>query len=354
MMANEDLIYRITRTVYDRLGADADEQAVEQLVTEIYRQVEPFLSTNGTSYSSRQNLPASGSVTSPSHEGSPDRLIISVFGVDHPGIVAGVAQILAEADCSIVDINQTVVQGKFAMVIVGDASSRSPKHERVERATASGRREAWRTHLRATRRPLQRDAPNIRLPISDCKCRLKFFVAAEAGLFRHRRCSRTDSSSRNAPIGNWQSAMTNSFYGRNQKLLVVVVRVGHRSVSGVCFALNAESPLPGQSSDSSNHEPAADTEEVFLAPETVSVDLPSLPTSDFSNDYPFRAAETVPLTPSHMMLRVLACAATGTRGDCSRCHPLVPHHSAARSIEESARPRAARELVGGRGKEGVW
>jgi ACT domain-containing protein len=42
--------------------------------------------------------------------------------MDHPGIVAGVAQILAEAGCSIVDINQTVVQGKFAMVIIGNTS----------------------------------------------------------------------------------------------------------------------------------------------------------------------------------------------------------------------------------------
>lgn len=138
-MANEDLIYRITRTVYDRLGASANEQAVEQLVTEIYRQVEPFLTSNGTSYSSRQNLPASGSVTAPSHEGAPDRLIISVFGVDHPGIVAGVAQILAEADCSIVDINQTVVQGKFAMVIVSDASrARLSTNELKERMRQEG------------------------------------------------------------------------------------------------------------------------------------------------------------------------------------------------------------------------
>lgn len=137
-MANEDLIYRITRTVYDRLGAGADEQAVEQLVTEIYREVEPFLTTNGTSYSSRQNLPASGSVTSSSGEGS-DRLIISVFGVDHPGIVAGVAQILAEADCSIVDINQTVVQGKFAMVIIGDATrARQSTNELKERLRQEG------------------------------------------------------------------------------------------------------------------------------------------------------------------------------------------------------------------------
>ena len=55
-------------------------------------------------------------------EGSSERMVISVFGLDHPGIVAGVAQILAEASCSIIDINQTVVQGKFAMVIIADTT----------------------------------------------------------------------------------------------------------------------------------------------------------------------------------------------------------------------------------------
>ena len=50
-MAHEDLIYRITRAVYDRLGTTAEEQTVEQLVTDIYRQVEPFIQTNGTPYS---------------------------------------------------------------------------------------------------------------------------------------------------------------------------------------------------------------------------------------------------------------------------------------------------------------
>ena len=137
-MANEDLIYRITRAVYDRLGAGADEQAVEQLVTDIYRQVEPFLTPNGSSYSATQNIPTTGSVPQ-SREGSSDRLIISVFGVDHPGIVAGVAQILAEAGCSIVDINQTVVQGKFAMVIIGDASrARQSTTELKERLRQEG------------------------------------------------------------------------------------------------------------------------------------------------------------------------------------------------------------------------
>ena len=114
-MANEDLIYRITRAVYNRLGSTTDEAIVEQIVTDIYREVQntPALpSTYGSASSLHTATP----------EGSSNRMVISVFGLDHPGIVAGVSQILAEADCSIIDINQTVVQGKFAMVIIVDTT----------------------------------------------------------------------------------------------------------------------------------------------------------------------------------------------------------------------------------------
>jgi ACT domain-containing protein len=119
-VANEELIYRITRAVYGRLGAGADEQTVEQLVTDVYRAIEPVLETNG---GVRESSVASNARERDAHDaGSAQRLIISVFGVDHPGIVAGVSQVLADAACSIIDINQTVVQSKFAMVIIADMS----------------------------------------------------------------------------------------------------------------------------------------------------------------------------------------------------------------------------------------
>ncbi len=121
-MSDDDLIYRITRAVYGRLGAGADEQTVEQLVTDIYREVEPFLQKNGASQAQISSFPSTGSISTSSREGSSDRLVISVFGVDHPGIVAAVSQILAESNCSIIDINQTVVEGKFAMVIIADTT----------------------------------------------------------------------------------------------------------------------------------------------------------------------------------------------------------------------------------------
>jgi ACT domain-containing protein len=145
-MANEELIYRITRAVYGRLGAQADERTVENLVTDIYRAIEPVVEANGgaagsgagvgeRSSGARRGLTAHGGEA----EGSSNRLIVSVFGVDHPGIVAGVAQILAESGCSIADINQTVVQGKFAMVIIADSTnSDAPVATLKERFRAAG------------------------------------------------------------------------------------------------------------------------------------------------------------------------------------------------------------------------
>ena len=121
-MPNEELIYRITRAIYDRLGPSADEGTVEQLVTDIYRTIEPAIGKNGSSGSTIAQRSSAPFADSAAQEGSASRIIISVFGVDHPGIVAGVADILADAQCSIVDINQTVVQGKFAMVIIADAA----------------------------------------------------------------------------------------------------------------------------------------------------------------------------------------------------------------------------------------
>ena len=124
-MANEELIYRITRAVYGRLGKETDDGVVEQLVTDIYTSIKPIVESNGSEFSSKSTAQfghSGASGTDARELGSESRLIVSVFGQDHPGIVAGVSQVLAEADCSIIDINQTVVQGKFAMIIIANMS----------------------------------------------------------------------------------------------------------------------------------------------------------------------------------------------------------------------------------------
>lgn len=129
-MVNEDLIYRITRAVYGRLGADANERDVEALVTDVYQAIDPLVERDSNAHSYAD-------VSS----GSAQRLIISVFGVDRPGIIAAVTQVLADAQCSIIDINQTVVQKKFAMVLIADiAQSRESASAIKERFRAEGER----------------------------------------------------------------------------------------------------------------------------------------------------------------------------------------------------------------------
>ena len=144
-MPDQELIYRITRAVYDRLGASIDESTVEQLVTDIYRAIEPHGGNVG-----RSTSPVAGNIA---EHGASTRIIISVFGIDHPGIVAGVAEILSAAQCSIVDINQTVVQGKFAMVIIANAArSQTSIAELKDRLRSEG--EQLGVHIYAQREDL--------------------------------------------------------------------------------------------------------------------------------------------------------------------------------------------------------
>ena len=104
-MSQEDLILQMTRIVYDRLGAGADPRLVEDLVTELARAVV----AKGESSLKRSN--------------SPSRVVVSAFGTSRPGIVAAITSKLAEARYNIVDMNQTVVQGKFAMVVIAEAAT---------------------------------------------------------------------------------------------------------------------------------------------------------------------------------------------------------------------------------------
>jgi len=65
-----------------------------------------------------------------------DLIVITVIGVDRPGIVAGIASVLASHNVNIEDISQTVLRGFFAMIMIADMSkstcSLSELRERLE------------------------------------------------------------------------------------------------------------------------------------------------------------------------------------------------------------------------------
>jgi ACT domain-containing protein len=52
-----------------------------------------------------------------------ERIVITVTGSDHPGIVAAVASLLATANANIEEISQTVVSGLFTMIMIVNIGS---------------------------------------------------------------------------------------------------------------------------------------------------------------------------------------------------------------------------------------
>ncbi|KAF0188172.1 MAG: ACT domain-containing protein [bacterium] len=115
---NEEAIYKITRAIYDRLGDKIERPLVEALVIDIFTALKP-------AFDSLETLPTNASIPSKKltvDSPSTQRYIISVFGLDQPGIVGKIAGLLGDSNCSIIDINQTVVQGKFAMIMIIDAT----------------------------------------------------------------------------------------------------------------------------------------------------------------------------------------------------------------------------------------
>ena len=51
------------------------------------------------------------------------KAVITVLGVDRKGIIAKVSRVLLEHDVNILDINQTILDNMFNMVLIADISS---------------------------------------------------------------------------------------------------------------------------------------------------------------------------------------------------------------------------------------
>lgn len=62
------------------------------------------------------------------------QIIITVSGVDKVGIVAKVAAVLAEYEVNIEDIKQTLMQGHFAMFMLGNIEKSKFSFKEIKKA----------------------------------------------------------------------------------------------------------------------------------------------------------------------------------------------------------------------------
>ena len=65
---------------------------------------------------------------------SENKIIITVSGVDRIGIVAKVANVLAQYNVNIEDIKQTIMQDYFVMFLLGDISKAEKSFKKIKEA----------------------------------------------------------------------------------------------------------------------------------------------------------------------------------------------------------------------------
>lgn len=104
MKFSEDEIRKITFDAINELGDKATPEAVKELVR---KRVESM----GGDYKLEKGDGASG------------RVILTSFGLNHPGIVAGVTKALSDANCDIQDLSQKLLGDFFTMIMVIDITS---------------------------------------------------------------------------------------------------------------------------------------------------------------------------------------------------------------------------------------
>ena len=104
MKLTEEEVRKITFEAISELGDKATPEAVKELVR---RRVESM----GGDFKFEKGDVSSG------------RVILTSFGLNHPGIVAGVTKALGDSNCDIQDLSQKILGDFFTMIMVVDISA---------------------------------------------------------------------------------------------------------------------------------------------------------------------------------------------------------------------------------------
>ena len=104
MKLSEEEVRKITFEAISELGDKATPEAVKELVR---KRVESM----GGDFKFEKGDVSSG------------RVILTSFGLNHPGIVAGVTKALGDSNCDIQDLSQKILGDFFTMIMVVDISA---------------------------------------------------------------------------------------------------------------------------------------------------------------------------------------------------------------------------------------
>ena len=114
-MDRETLVYAVTEVLLRHLPGGIEQERIEAMVADLARALEP--TTQQASAASERR-----------------HVIITVVGRNRSGIVHAFSEVLTEHGVDIVDINQTILHGNFAMMMIVDPTTSSTPFDGLKAA----------------------------------------------------------------------------------------------------------------------------------------------------------------------------------------------------------------------------
>ncbi len=108
MKLTEDTLRKLTLDAIKELGDGATSDQIKKAVEESIRKLDLF----------PDELKAS--------DANSGRVILTSFGVNHPGIIYNITKLLSEFECDIRDLSQKILDEFYTMIMIIDISN-SPK-----------------------------------------------------------------------------------------------------------------------------------------------------------------------------------------------------------------------------------
>lgn len=122
---NEEQIRKLVETALNQLGSQASSETVSKVVQAAVERIKPG------------EVPAS--IPRTPRQGTQSRIIITAFGKNRSGILAGLTGVLAEMQCDILDLSQKILQEFFTTMLLVDIANSSFSFEDIKaKITAVG------------------------------------------------------------------------------------------------------------------------------------------------------------------------------------------------------------------------
>ena len=120
---SEEQIRRIAEEAIQQLGKSATPEVVEEIVRETVRRMDVEQPAVRTEAASANTSPAK----------KPNRIIVTAFGRNQVGILAGLTGLIAECNCDILDLSQKILQDFFTIMLLVDISESTLSFDEIKK-----------------------------------------------------------------------------------------------------------------------------------------------------------------------------------------------------------------------------